>query len=104
MGYRMGIDTMNRYLSALGIGQPTGLELGGEKGSLNNTNMDKYNVKLEQFCKENGCYFVNVAEALKNEQGGLREEYCSDDYCHLTNSGVKAWIQYLKDYAAANCG
>lgn len=79
----------------------TPIQIGGEKGSLNNTNMDKYNVRLEQFCQENGCYFVNVAQALKNDQGGLREDYCSDNYCHLTTAGVKAWIQYLRDYAAA---
>lgn len=82
----------------------TPIQLGGEKGSLNNTNMDKYNGKLEQFCADNGCYFVNVASALKNAEGGLREDYCSDDYCHLTDSGVQAWIQYLKDYAAATHG
>ena len=34
IGRRMGIDTMNRYMSRLGIGQSTGLELGGEKGVL----------------------------------------------------------------------
>lgn len=78
----------------------TPIQIGGEKGSLNNTNMDKYNDRLVQFCADNGCYFVNVASALKNDQGGLREDYCSDDYCHLTNSGVKAWIAYLRDYAA----
>lgn len=72
------------------------------KGSLNNTNMDKYNVKLEQFCKDNGCFFVNVAETLKDSQGVLQKQYCSDDYCHLTDAGLKAWIAYLKSYAAAN--
>jgi len=82
----------------------TPIQIGGEKGSLNNTNMDKYNLALQQFCADNGCYFVNVASALKNDQGGLREDYCSDDYCHLTETGVKAWIQYLRDYAAGNRG
>lgn len=72
------------------------------KGSLNNTNMDKYNGKLQQFCKDNGCFFVNVAEALKDSQGVLQKQYCSDEYCHLTTAGVKAWIAYLKAYAAAN--
>ena len=72
------------------------------KGSLNNTNMDKYNGKLQQFCKDNGCFFVNVAEALKDSQGALQKQYCSDEYCHLTDAGVKAWIAYLKAYAAAN--
>ena len=72
------------------------------KGSLNNENMDKYNVKLQQFCKDNGCYFVNVAETMKDSQGILKKEYCSDEYCHLSTAGVKAWITYLKAYAAAN--
>ena len=34
IGRRMGIDTMNRYMSRLGIGQSTGLELGGQIGVL----------------------------------------------------------------------
>ena len=72
------------------------------KGSLTNANMDKYNVKLEQFCKDNGCFFVNVAEALKDSEGKLQKAYCSDEYCHLTNAGIEAWIKYLKAYAAAN--
>lgn len=34
MGYRMGIDKMNEYMSAFGFGQPTGIELGGATGIL----------------------------------------------------------------------
>lgn len=34
VGNRLGIQTMEKYLSQLGLGQPTGLELGGEKGIL----------------------------------------------------------------------
>lgn len=36
MGYRLGIDSLNRYMKQLGIGQPTGIELGGAVGSLAN--------------------------------------------------------------------
>jgi len=36
MGDRLGINRMNSYMSRLGIGQPTGLELGGAGGSLAN--------------------------------------------------------------------
>ena len=28
MGYRMGLDTLNEYYSALGLGEPTGIEIG----------------------------------------------------------------------------
>ena len=34
MGVRLGIDTMNEYMSKFGIGQPTGIELGGKTGVL----------------------------------------------------------------------
>lgn len=34
LGYRLGIDTMNSYMSRFGIGQSTGLELGGQTGVL----------------------------------------------------------------------
>ena len=27
MGYRMGLDTLNEYYSALGLGEPTGIEI-----------------------------------------------------------------------------
>ena len=82
----------------------TPILIGGEQGSLKNPLMDSYNVRLEQFCQENGCFFVNVSETLKDDNGGLKKAYCSDGFCHLTNSGVKAWIAYLRDYAAAQHG
>ena len=55
---------------------------------------------MEQYCQDNGCYFVNVAPIFKNEQGGLKAEFCLDYYVHLNNAGVEAWIAYLKAYAA----
>ena len=80
----------------------TPIWIGGEKWGLSVQRIDQYNVKLEKFCKDNGCHFVNIAEALKDENGGLKTEYCSDKYIHLKDAGVQAWIKYLKTYAAAN--
>ena len=34
VGYRLGIDKMNDYMSRFGFGQPTGIELGGKVGVL----------------------------------------------------------------------
>lgn len=34
MGYRMGMDTLNEYLSSFGLGQSTGIEIGDAKGTL----------------------------------------------------------------------
>ncbi len=33
MGYRMGLDTLNDYYSAFGLGEPTGIEIGESVGS-----------------------------------------------------------------------
>ena len=76
--------------------------IGGEKYGLTVERIDQFNVKLEQFCKDNGCYYINVAQVLKDENGGLKTEYCSDKYIHLTTAGIEAWIAYLKTWAAAN--
>lgn len=70
---------------------------------LSNGNMDIYNQKLEVFCQENGCYFVNLAPHFKDENGDLANQYCSDPNaqgCHFTDAGVELWIQLLKDYAS----
>lgn len=32
MGYRMGLDTLNEYYSAFGLGEPTGIEIGEKTG------------------------------------------------------------------------
>ncbi len=75
---------------------------------LNNANMDIYNQRLEEFCQENGCFFVPLAEHFKDENGQLKDAYCSDPYdkeknpngqgCHFTTAGVELWIQLLKEY------
>lgn len=67
---------------------------------LNNANMDLYNQALQQLCEELGCHYVDVATALKDENGQLRNEYCSDEYCHMTYAGIEVWIQTLKDYVS----
>ena len=71
---------------------------GGEKGRLNNTNVDDYNAKLEVFAANNGCKFINVAPYMKDSTGGLATEFCSDSYVHLTNAGAQTWIKVLKAY------
>lgn len=68
---------------------------GGQKGSLTNANMDKYNVRLKQFAKENGCYYVNVNTPFKDASGGLAEKYCSDAYVHFTDAACQLWVDIL---------
>ena len=71
---------------------------GGEKGDLNNTNMDIYNEKLKAFATSNGIEFIDVAPYMKDATGGMATRYCSDEYVHVTDLGAAAWIRVLKAY------
>ncbi len=78
----------------------TPIYTGGEKGKLNNENMDAYNVRLEEFAKTNGHHFVDVAPYFKDGTGGLAPIYCSDSYVHLSYTGAGVWVKVLKAFAA----
>ena len=71
---------------------------GGEKGDLNNANMDLYNEKLKNFAAENNIEFIDVAPYMKDATGGMATRYCSDEYVHVTDLGAAAWIRVLKAY------
>ena len=60
--------------------------------------MNKYNERLKVFAAENGCFYVDVASALKDSNGGLRSQYCSDNFVHLTYAACDAWAAVLREY------
>ena len=74
---------------------------GGEKGGLNNTNVDKYNEKLAEFAEKRGFTFVDIAPYMKDSTNGLASAYCSDKYVHLTSAGADTWIKVLKAFAGS---
>lgn len=71
---------------------------GGEKGKLNNENVNKYNERLKTFAQNNGYKFIDIAPYMKDSTGGLATKFCSDSYVHLTNEGAQTWIKVLKAY------
>ena len=76
----------------------TPIVTGGEKGKLTNARMDEYNVELQKFCLENDCFYVDVATSMKDSTGGLKKEYCSDNYVHMTPEGCQVWVDVLFAY------
>ena len=74
----------------------TPIYTGNEVGSLTNANMDRYNEKLKVFAAENNCHYIDIASAMKDSTGGLKQEYCSDAYVHLTDAGCEVWISVLR--------
>ena len=68
---------------------------------LNNEQINAFNQKMQEYCQENRWYYLNVAEAFRDEQGFLKKEYCSDYGkmgMHFTYDGAKIWVQYLKTH------
>ncbi len=73
--------------------------------TLNNDQINAFNEKMKEYCQANRWYFLNVAEVFKDENGFLKEEYCSDTSSmgmHFTYEGAKLWVQYLKTHIPAD--
>jgi len=77
---------------------PTPLYKG--KGGLNNKNVRIINKALKKYAKNTKrVEFINMFKPLIDSSGKLKEEYCSDHYCHLTFAGYKVYGDTLKKFA-----
>lgn len=56
------------------------------------------NNELAALALEKGCRFLNLWEALADENGDLRAEYAQPDGYHLRPEGYEAWVQYLRTH------
>lgn len=69
-----------------------------DKEEPNNQQIFERNLALVEWCAMYGYEFVDVATALRNENGGLQSEYCSDedgDKMHLSTQGAEAFLEYI---------
>ena len=70
------------------------------KGALNNPTIDVFNYYLLQGAMEHGTGYLDVNTLLKDENGNIREEYCSDNYVHETDEAYeKVWDGALSEFA-----
>lgn len=70
--------------------------------SLNNKAILEFNEKILNSAQKNGWYYVNVAQAVRDENNNLRRSYCSDPDSmgiHFNFEADKAWVNYLKTHA-----
>ncbi len=68
---------------------------------LNNTNIALLNDRIKNFCLEQGYVYVDVASAVEDGNGNLRDELCYDpNYMglHPNKAGCRIWIDYLKTH------
>ena len=53
------------------------------------------NDALAAIALEKGCVFLNLWEALADENGDLRAEYAQPDGYHIKPDGYSVWVEYL---------
>ncbi|MFZ5973854.1 MAG: GDSL-type esterase/lipase family protein [Bacillota bacterium] len=70
----------------------------GEKTKLNNKTLVEYDNALEELCKNNGYYYVDVASVMRDSAGYLPDSYSSDNYVHFTDAACEIWIDYLRTH------
>lgn len=66
-----------------------------QKKMLNNRNLEIYNEKLKGICKKQNWQFIDLASAVRNTDGSLKPEYCSDPDdlgVHFTDKACEVWI------------
>lgn len=68
---------------------------------LNRDRICAINNELAAIALEKGCHFLNLWEALADENGDLLEEYAQPDGYHFKPPGYTAWVEYLCSHTAA---
>lgn len=71
------------------------------KKKLNNTNIDAYNVLLQEMAEDNGWGYIDLCTPISDGEGNLAKECCSDGFVHLTKAAYTLWESALIDYAGA---
>lgn len=64
---------------------------------INNERIAMFNVLLRELAVDTGCTYLNVAEAVCDENGFLRSDW-NFDGVHLNPDGCKAWLAYLQSH------
>lgn len=71
---------------------------GKELSDLNNTTIRQYDDALQNLCDRLDCTYVDVARVMRDENGFLPLDYCSDPDSmgiHFTDLACQIWIGYL---------
>lgn len=63
-----------------------------------NAKINEYNKAIADMAQEMGCYYLNVADALKDEKGCLPEEASPSDGMHFGPQYYQKWFDYLKEH------
>lgn len=62
---------------------------GAEVGRINNDFIKETNAEIQKLAEDNGLEYIDVSSGLFNEEGTLKEEYCSDGFVHLSQNAYE---------------
>ncbi len=68
---------------------------------LTNARINEYNALVSEYCREKGWYFVDVASVLRDANGCLPYDYCSDPDnmgIHFNDLACEIWVDYLRTH------
>ncbi|MCD7778499.1 MAG: GDSL-type esterase/lipase family protein [Clostridiales bacterium] len=72
----------------------------GQKPGFTNENMRIFNDSMYKLCANyDYLEFINIGDRLLDSNEGLKDEFCSDDYIHMTIEGYEVWAKVLRAYA-----
>lgn len=97
--YRLMLDMISQALPNTKIYvqsiTPVRPEVSKKSSGLYKERLCEINDALSAIALEKGCTFLNLWEALADENGDLIEEYAQPDGYHLLPAGYDAWVDYL---------
>lgn len=97
--YRLMLDMISQALPNTKIYvqsiTPVRPEMRKKSPGLYKERLCEINDALSAIALEKGCTFLNLWEALADENGDLIEEYAQPDGYHLLPAGYDAWVDYL---------
>lgn len=69
--------------------------------TIDNAKIDEYNLEIMALAKQEHVYYLDVAEALKDETGALPAEASPYDGMHFSPEYYARWFAYLKTHTIA---
>ena len=63
-----------------------------------NGHIDRLNGWTHELCTELSLYYVDTAQILKDTEGFLKKEFCTEDGYHLTKSAYVEIIEYIQTH------
>ena len=79
---------------------PVSAARSSEGDSINNSNIRRFNEKIQEMAENNNWTYLNVWKAIADEDGELPSDAASDGV-HFGPEYMEIWLQYLREHVSA---